>query len=127
MNSKGALKRLFLNSYTIEELSVIHSDLKDYDLVLQELDRLEKLKKENQVLLVNKNVAQGIAKKLKEENDKLKKVIKILKDKNVDIYELLKSKNIVEYNNLTWSRYDFGGDELTEEEYNLLKEVLSND
>ena len=36
---------------------------------------LEKLEKGNQELLVNKNVAQGIAKKFKEENDKLKKVI----------------------------------------------------
>ena len=99
MNSKKALKRLFLNSYTIEELSVIHSDLKDYDLVLQDLDKLEKLKK----------------------------VIEILKNKNVYICELLKSKNLFDYNSLTWDTYDFNGIELTEEEYNLLKEVLGNE
>ena len=58
---------------------------------------------------------------------KLKKVIEILKDKNVDIYKLLNSKSFVEYNKFCWYIDGFGGDELTEEEYDLLKEVLVNE
>lgn len=100
---------------------------KEINAIKQDLNKLEKLEKENLVLLVNKNAAQSIAKKFKQENDKLKKIIEILKNKNVDIYELLKSKNVVDYNNLTWSTYDFNGVELTDEEYSLLKEVLGND
>ena len=50
---------------------------------IQELLKEEntKLKQENKELLVNKNVAQGIATNLKQENEKLKQAIEILKDK----------------------------------------------
>lgn len=44
-----------------------------YDILEDFID----MEKENQELLVNKNVAQGIAKKFKEENDKLKNIIKV--------------------------------------------------
>ena len=60
--------------------------LEDIGIIQKDLDRLEQLEKENQELLVNKNVAQGIAIKLKEENDKLKQLIKQLKNfPNCDI------------------------------------------
>lgn len=59
--------------------------------------------------------------------EKLEKAIEIMKNTNVNIFEFLESKNVVDYNNLTWSRYDFDSDELTEEQYNLLKEVLGNE
>lgn len=41
----------------------------------RETRKIEELEKKNQELLVNKNVAQGIVTKLKEENDKLKKAL----------------------------------------------------
>ena len=131
MNSKEALELAILEyeKYleTDENNQWVKNVLKGLKETKQDLDRLEQLEKENQELVVNKNVAQGIAIKLKEENAKLKQAFEILKDKNVDIYEFLESKNVVDYNNLTWSTYDFCGDELTEEEYKLLKEVLGNE
>lgn len=45
------------------------------DKIEQDLERLEQLEKENQELLINKNVAQKIAIKLKNDNDKLKNAI----------------------------------------------------
>ena len=140
LNSKEALERLL--EMAIENglwKSGLVEDLEN--TIKQDLDRLEKLEKENEklkcknhdlldekleIVLNNYNQSMGIV-ELMRIFIEFKKVIKILKDKNVDIYELLKSKNIVDYNNLTWSRYDFGGDELTQEEYDLLKEVLEND
>ena len=91
MTSKEALKRLYLNSYTIEELSVVHSDIKDYDLVFQDLDRLEKLEK----------------------------AIEILKDKKPNLFKYFRDRQ-------KYTEY-FVNRELTEEEYELLKEVFGND
>ena len=88
MNSKKALKRLYLNNYTIEELSVVHSDIKDYDLVFQDLDKLEKLEKENQEL---KNTILSLEldtciPELRKENTKFKNVIEKIKSlPNCDI------------------------------------------
>ena len=85
MNSKEALETIGMtktNNIKSESLSkprvmylVKELRKKEIQTIKQDLDRLEKLEKENKVLLVNKNVAQGIAKKLKEENDKLKKAL----------------------------------------------------
>jgi hypothetical protein len=76
MTSKEALERLLYYANINEaELITKYGYSASYDIkqISQDLDKLEKLEEENQVLLVNKNVAQGIAKKNKEENDKLKK------------------------------------------------------
>jgi hypothetical protein len=88
------------------------------------------IEKENQELIVNKNVAQGIAKKFKEENLKLKKAIEILNDKldiKLEVYHnggcILNHKVIRNciIPNERCLRY------LEVEEYELLKEVLEND
>lgn len=48
-------------------------DKEMYEYFIQDLERLEVLEKENQKLLVNKNVAQALAIKLNKENENLKK------------------------------------------------------
>ena len=75
MTSKGILEQLYIASkigITSKENGKILKDY--YKVVLQDLEKLE-------ALTVNVNVAQSLAKKYKQENDKLKKVIEILKDK----------------------------------------------
>ena len=103
---------------------------KIYDVFMHYREKSEILEKENEVLLINKNVAQGIAIKLKEENDKFKQALEILKDKldiKLEVYRnggcTLNHKII--YNCIVGFerclRY------LEVEEYKLLKEVLDND
>ena len=92
---------------------------------MEKQSRLEQLEKENLVLLVNKNAVQSIAKKFKEENDKLKKVIEILNDKFK--FELgvsvVKEKYCYSLEFLYNNQYFT----ITQEQYNLLKEVLGNE
>ena len=130
MSSKVALEKLVRKLYNSNDICISLS-AEDYMLVeaiMQDLDRLEKVEKENQELVVNKNVAQGIAIRLKEENDKLKKALEILKDKlnidistngNVDNYY----KYYLDFQNSTNTRTLVP---ITQEQYGLLKEVLGN-
>ena len=132
MNSKEALERI--NNFLIK------SGEQDYDfysnqtvliiplsielcIIKQDLDRLEKLEEENKVLLVNKNVAQGIAKKFKEENDKFKKAITLLKKKFVDVGLFIDCDDVGEYN---FNR-DSDEDRLSDFEFEFLKEVLESE
>ena len=100
-----------------------------YQMCLYELGELfstinnEALEIENKVLLVNKNVAQGIAKKFKEENDKHKKAIKLLKEKFVDVGLFIDCNNVGEYN---FNR-DSDEDRLSDFEFEFLKEVFENE
>ena len=66
---------------------------------------------------------------LGEKNDKLKKVIEILKDKRVDLDIFMNCKTLEEYNNAIEYTYKSISEnyKLTPQEYDLLKEVLSND
>lgn len=102
-----------------------------YQMCLYELGELfsvvsnEALETENKILLVNKNVAQGIAKKFKEENDKLKQALDTLIRK-LDI-RLTKTENY-DTAETYYSVYNENSCEvLYPEEYELLKEVLKND
>ena len=99
--------------------------LEDIETIKQDLDRLEQLEKENQELVVNKNVAQGIAIKLKEENDRLKKALEILKDKFK--FELGVSVVKEKYYYSLEFLYNNQYFTISQEEYKLLKEVLDND
>lgn len=57
-----------------------------------------------------------------EEVEKAVKALEIIKDKQVDIHNLLNSKTCKQFNNFTkWLGYKGN---LTQEEYDLLKEVL---
>lgn len=122
MNSKEALEILiyFVNGTGNKEKNIYYKTIK------QDLDRVEQLEKENQELLVNKNVAQGIAINLKEENDKLKKAIDILKDK----FDIKISHTIEDIPIIIISLEETGEwycIDISEEQYNLLKEVIEND
>ena len=135
MNSKEALETIGMtktNNIKSESLSkprvmylVKELRKKEIQTIKQDLDRLEKLEKENQELVVNKNVAQGIAIKLKEENDKLKQALEILKYKFK--FELgvsvVKEKYYYSLEFLYVNEYLT----ITQDQYELLKEVLDND
>lgn len=127
---------------------------RDYNIIKQSLERLEQVEKENQELaetleLYNEKFAghereradlikenQELKAKckdlmldfkmfdfntLKQENEKLKKAIDILKNKRVDVDILLCSETLEEFNDGYHEEY-----RLTQEEYDLLKEVLSD-
>lgn len=94
MTSKEALERLnkhfYLEAYSFDPNE--KSNIREYEIIKQDLDRLEKLEK----------------------------VIEILKDKFIHHF-IRYSKSLTEYNKfIRDSEYD----ELTQEEYELLKEVI---
>lgn len=147
-NSKEALERIetmfpfnkeYKSNYYSQFSSSVEPFYKDFNLIKQDLDRLEKLEKKNaslqseidglqnknKKLLVNKNIAQGIATKLKQENDKLKKAIEILNDKFK--FELGVSTVKEKYYYSLEFLYNYQYFRITQEEYELLKEVLGND
>ena len=127
MNSKEAFQ---LVSNKVRYTSRLYED--ELKIIQQDLDKLENLEKENQEL---KNTILSLEldtciPELREENTKLKKVIKILKDKlqlvlvqdidpliNRKIYEVEISRNYKIYS----------GFEVTQEQYELIEEVLKHD
>lgn len=123
MNSKEALKQ-YKEIYVDKTLKFEFQPPQEcyLDIIEQDLDRLEKLEKENQELLVNKNVAQGIATKFKEENDRLKKAfdkaiekcMKFDKCPPITCIEITKVINDDNVCKECWKNY-------------FMKEVLSND
>ena len=122
MTSREALEKV------IEDISLewgyegIEDELREkLKPLYEDLDRLEKLEKENQELK-NKNSALELWDKCyTKENSKLKKAIEIIRDKNVNIVYIKIFKDYKLY-----SQYYTGSskDILTNEEYELLKEVL---
>ena len=119
---------------------------KDLDIIKQDLERLEVLEKENQELnenavsLAYENAGYQITIEdyeienvdLREENEKLKKAIEIIKTKRVDIDKLLYINNFREYNKYLTFKLDGitylkgVSCKLTQQEYELLKEVLGD-
>lgn len=120
-NIKSASLSKPIVMYLVKELRK-----KEIQTIKQDLDRLEKLKEKNKVLLVNKNVAQGIAKKFKEENDKLKKVIEILKSILI-VEDFTRENGSHEYYMCRRNVFPVFTMNLTKEQYEQLKEVLGND
>ena len=139
MNSKKALENIkyapgFMGGHSRYK-SVLESRipfLEDIEIIKQDLDKLENLEKENQEL---KNTILSLEldtciPELRKENSKLKEVIKILEDNlqlvlkqdidpliNRKIYEVEISRNYKIYS----------GFKITQEEYELLKEVFENE
>lgn len=94
----------------------------EFDLIKQDLERLEKLEKENQELKERYKRRAETSKELNEALTQHQKVIEILKDKlcvRNGTYSFSKDSYYLgvkgSFNNLK---------ELTQEQYNLLKEVL---
>lgn len=127
MTSKEALKYLLADCELLyceheEDIKFYLEAEKEYNIVLKDLDKLEKLEKENQELrkaIKQWNINGG---NLLKENTKLKKVIEILKykleiapyhNKILDIYsvDFLRFDPPVSFNS-------------NKKEYELLKEVL---
>ena len=122
-----------------EDLSVIKTE---YEIIKKDLDKLEKLEEENEALKMGieslhtdykelKQTSEFVIEKFKisnknltDENEKLKKVIEILKDKKVNIFHLYVFDTYKQYK----EHYSFAGynkkDILNEKEYDLLKEYL---
>lgn len=92
-----------------EDLDTIFTALKDYEMEHTLRIRLENINYE----LVRE----------KQKNDKELKALEIIKEKQVDVYILLKTKSLDEYNEwYVGIQDDFIP--LTQEEYDLLKEIL---
>ena len=125
MTSKEALEIIIfrLTSHK-EDLELRETDKKVIEIIKQDLERLEALKKENVELRQEVSALEDYSydvdcekEFLIKENEKLKKVIEILKEhlyvKELDI------DYILEFNSL-YSNH------LTKQEFELLKEVLEN-
>lgn len=111
MEENTSLKHYFENTelHFKEDLDVIENALKDYENTKKEL----KLRIQQNGVLVNQIV----------ENDKKLKAFEIIKEKEVDIHNLLISKTAEQYNGYTHWLGCKGN--LTQEEFEILKEVLS--
>ena len=115
------IKQAFIElKQDVERLEYENVKLKNQILSLELDTCIPELRKENKELLVNKNVAQGIATKYKQALD-------IFERTHIHIYYLRRTKNVEEYNKMIdkINEYDFF-DYLIQEDYNLLKEVLGN-
>lgn len=109
----------------------VQTDIDEFDNVFNDLKRLDDLKKENQELsqimqLNNEYIAgfERVKTDLINENQKLKKAIKILK-----IKLSLHLKDCIHYKTVNGILPIANNDKnvLTKQEYKLLKEVLEND
>ena len=88
MNSKEALKRLYYDAISLNEIEEDVEQIKnDYDLIKQDLDRLEQLEKENQGLKKVRdnysdqlNYVWNIVNSLKDENTRLKQALEKIKE-----------------------------------------------
>lgn len=131
MNSKEALEKIKERLF-LKENDYVKTFIPCILKISQDLDRLETfdyITKQNVELRekVNhfKNVKNRMRRNCKfyeKENTKLKKIINILKIKRVSIHILLNTNSVGEYNFCV--NYD---QLLTQEEYELLKEVLGNE
>ena len=111
-------------------------DYKLFMIIKQDLDRLEKLEEENKQLkakldrslpkLVIRNTLDNVLPSLEEENEKLKQALDILKRKNIRTFMrecLIDGKKVITFHLCS----DYNTYNLTQEEYDLLKEVLLNE
>ena len=140
MTSKEALDKLYMacDSNLLYEqcgilfpttlTDIIEQDLERFKLIEEDYYSLNKeyewiefenvkLKQENKELLVNKNVAQGIAIKYKKALDIFKSKIELPLE---DDFDVINKDNVHLYHLRVKAL-------VNEEEYNLLKEVLEND
>lgn len=106
----------------------------EFHIVKEALDRSEELEKENQELkedlrltTIERNVCENIYEALEEKYFKLEKVIDILKDKlNIRLHILTNTDGSKIYEIEFILGYYSTIYEITQQEYDLLKEVLEN-
>ena len=109
MKGKEALKIIKDN----KGISFCEAYAEPLNAIEKDLDRLETFD-----YIAEQNV------ELREENIKLKKAIEILEDKTIHFMFLKRTLDVETYNKHS-DTYNY--DKLTEEQYNLLKEVLGNE
>lgn len=95
------------------------------NIVKQDLDRLENLEDNIKIHKETIKMQQNQIESLQSENTKLEKAIKIIVNKGIHVLFLKHTKTFDHYNKIV--RHQEYYDELTQEEYELLKEVLGND
>lgn len=111
-----------LGGYTIAEYEDLKEDLKDVNIELEKnnADSLELIDASENFI----KESDCYISKLKEDLEKSKKAIKIIKDNKVNIELLLKTDNVNQYNRVRYF-YDYA-DYLTPAKYEQLKEVVKN-
>lgn len=118
MNSLEALEQL--EKYITNEKGRISIFIKLYfDIIKQDLERLEALEhyQASAIVLTKENMT------LYQENEKLKKAIEILKRFNFSINETRHNNSGFE----VWTDSLLEAQELTQQEYELLEEVINNE
>ena len=104
-------------------------DKKEFKIIRQDLDRLEKLEKENQELIKKTDCCMWHeCNKISQENTKFKKVIEILKNKKVNVFHIWVFDDYKQYKlHYIFSEYHAEEDMMTEEEFNFLKKEFEYD
>ena len=133
MESLEALERIYNDAISLNEIEEdVEKIEEDYNIIKQDLEHLKQLEEENQDLknrLANEQLAFDKLfesnQKLSELYAKLKQVIDILQVKRIQKRFLEESKNVDEYNK--WISNLMNIRELTQEEYELLKEILEDE
>ena len=124
MTSKEALEiiELALNNHSI--MLEVNDKRNEYlNAIKQDLERLEVLEIENEQLKGNEDIVSNYAYSLKEENEKLKKALEILKNSliiefNDDLQYIHLKEDILQSCDYTIADIE------DKQEYELLKEVL---
>ena len=127
MSSKEAFERLLKYAYINASEFIIkygYSALNDVELIKQDLERLEKLEDNIKIHKETIKMQHNQIEKFAQENDKLKKVIEILKDKfEIEITKTFCPRIIITETNELENNNNVS-EFLTQEEYDLLKEFL---
>ena len=123
MTSKEVLKRLYNDAskriIDEENKQWYHAEIKqDYMFLKQQLERLEKLEDNIKIHKETIKMQYSQIESLQSENTKLKKIIEIIRTKIIVLVALKLSKDLDDYNRMT------NFDNLTQEEYELLKEYF---
>lgn len=123
LSSKEALEKV--KNYHYADRYVFQYT-EEYNIIKQDLDRLEELEKENQELIKKTDCCMWHeCNKISQENTKFKKVIDILKNKKVNMFHIWVFDDYTQYKeHYPFSEYSATEDMLTFEEFNFLKEVF---
>ncbi|MBE6123937.1 MAG: hypothetical protein E7184_00130 [Erysipelotrichaceae bacterium] len=126
IDSKGILetwKDTFINFFHKDNHKVINED---YEIIKNDLDRLEELEQEKLELSALVDKLQRKENKWYSKYSKLEKVIDFIKNYNFDIEDFIYHTTYEQYFNYYFTNYKclISEEVPTEEQYNLVKEVF---
>ena len=131
---KTEIKTIQKDLERLETLEIKYKDIKNSHIqeckyTIEVLEENEKLKQQVKDLENNQETVLTTLEISVQQNEKLRKVIKILKNKRVCLDTFMNCKSLDEYNNAMEYTYKSISEnyKLTQQEYELLKEVLSNE